>query len=49
MSEVEIMVLALATLNLVPISIAIYYGKSNLALGLALVEVLLVLLGSTVP
>lgn len=49
MSVVQIITLVLAVINLVFISMAVYYQKSNLALGLAFVEVLLVLLGSTVP
>lgn len=48
MSAVQIMTLALAILNLIAISLAVYYRKSNLALGLAFVEVILVGIGSAV-
>ena len=48
MSAVQIITLALAVLNLVFISLAVYSGKTNLALGLSFVEILLVALGSTI-
>jgi len=46
MSAVQIITLVLAVLNLVFISLAIYYEKKNLALGLAFVEIILVTIGS---
>ncbi len=46
MSALQIITLVLAVLNLVFISLAVYYGKNNLALGLAFVEILLVALGT---
>lgn len=46
MSAVQIITLVLAVLNLVFISLAIYYEKKNLALGLAFVEIILVAIGS---
>ena len=48
MSAVQIITLVLAVLNLVFISLAIYYEKKNLALGLAFVEIILVTIGSVV-
>ncbi len=48
MSAVQIITLVLAVLNLVFISLAIYYEKKNLALGLAFVEIILVAIGSAV-
>ncbi len=48
MSAVQIITLVLAVLNLVFISLAVYYEKKNLALGLAFVEIILVAIGSTV-
>jgi len=48
MSAVQIITLVLAVLNLVFISLAVYYEKHNLALGLAFVEIILVTIGSTV-
>ena len=47
MSAIQIITLVLAVLNLVFISLAIYYEKKNLALGLAFVEIILVAIGST--
>ncbi len=48
MSAVQIITLVLAVLNLVFISLAVYYEKKNLALGLAFVEIILVTIGSAV-
>ncbi len=46
MSVTQIITIVLAVLNLVFISLAVFYGKKNLALGLAFVEVLLVAIGT---
>lgn len=42
----KIIIFVLAVLNLIPISLSIYKGKKNLALFFALLETVIVALGS---
>ncbi len=42
MNYIQIILFVLAVLNLIPIALAIYYKKMNLALGLAFLETIFV-------
>ncbi len=44
--SLQIIIFVLAVLNLIPLAIAVYKNKKNLALGLAFLEILLVALYS---